>query len=143
MELPAAGRNCAPATAFLTCFQPTGGVPRRSACWHEWMTVPKEVELKLGLEPGQVARLKRELARDPHIDTVNRIAALESEYFDTDQLDIHRAGMTLRLRDEGGRRVQTVKRDDGAGGGLFERAEWETEVDGDRLDLKAARVTRI
>ena len=107
------------------------------------MTVPKEVELKLGFEPGQVARLERELERDPHIDSVNRIAALESEYFDTERLDVHRAGMTLRLRDEGGRRVQTVKRDNGAGGGLFERAEWETEVDGHRLDLKAARHTGL
>ncbi|WP_395335436.1 CHAD domain-containing protein [Novosphingobium sp. BL-8H] len=55
----------------------------------------------------------------------------ESVYFDTPGHDLSQAGLALRIRRSGKRRVQTVKADRSAAGMLV-RSEWEQEVSGDR-----------
>lgn len=55
-----------------------------------------------------------------------------SVYFDTDDHVLGRAGVVLRVRSIGRRRVQTVK---SALAGLTDRREWEREIDGDVPDL--------
>ena len=61
---------------------------------------------------------------------------LVSTYYDTPGRDLRAADLTLRVRAKGGRHVQTVKA--GAGGvGLFDRAEWETEIAGESPDPAA------
>lgn len=55
----------------------------------------------------------------------------ESVYFDTPEHDLAKAGLSLRIRRSGRRRVQTVKADRSAAGMLV-RSEWEREVSTDQ-----------
>ncbi|TPE48296.1 CYTH and CHAD domain-containing protein [Amaricoccus solimangrovi] len=95
-----------------------------------------EVELKLTLDPGAEARLRR----DPALETrtcPGRTANLVSIYYDTPDEALARAGIALRLRREGRRWIQTIKRrtgDDVAG--LFANEEVECPAPGARLVLE-------
>ncbi|MGV7211917.1 CYTH and CHAD domain-containing protein [Bradyrhizobium sp. UFLA05-112] len=50
---------------------------------------------------------------------------LVSTYFDTRKYKLKRHGLTLRVRDDGDKHIQTVK---SANGAQFGRGEWETEI---------------
>jgi len=96
---------------------------------------PEEVELKLLVQPEDLAALWRhprvaELTRGPA-----SVRTLESVYFDTGDLDLARSGLVLRLRPGGDGMVQTVKTREGGSAGLFRRGEWEMPVNGDLPDL--------
>lgn len=95
----------------------------------------REVELKLQIAADDLERLKA----SPMLRaiTVGRPVSkrLRSVYYDTPKFELWRERMTLRLRGLGRKRVQTVKLADGEAAGVFDRAEWEREVSGDRLDL--------
>ena len=54
---------------------------------------------------------------------------LVSIYFDTPDLALSKRGVFLRVRESGGRYVQTIKAMQSAAD-LFERFEWETEISG-------------
>ena len=95
----------------------------------------EEVELKLALEPEQLARLRRHplirsLAQGPA-----RKRLLSSTYFDTPTLNLQQRGMALRVRRLGARRVQTLKALADGNGGLQHFREIETPVFDDRPDL--------
>jgi len=62
-----------------------------------------------------------------------------SVYFDTDKLRLHKHGLTLRVRRDGERRVQTVKA--GNGQAVTTRGEWERKVRSDQPDLQAVHGT--
>lgn len=96
---------------------------------------PEEVELKLLVQPEDLAALWRhprvaELTRGPA-----SVQMLESVYFDTGDLDLARGGLVLRLRPGGNGMVQTIKTREGGSAGLFCRGEWEMPVAGDVPDL--------
>ena len=105
------------------------------------MSVSREVELKLELP---IAKAARPLAR-----IFNRLWGtgieqhLVSVYFDTAKHALRKQGLTLRIRSGGKRRVQTIKAVDTASACIFDRLEWETEIEGDKLDLKAAARTPV
>jgi triphosphatase len=66
---------------------------------------------------------------------------LVSTYFDTPKLLLRKNGITLRVRQTGKKRVQTIKT---VNGGLaLSRGEWEHKLDGDEPDLRAARGTAL
>ena len=97
----------------------------------------REVELKLELQSSDAARVLdhpavRRLATGPP-----ETRQLLSVYFDTKDLGLARAGISLRLRHSGGEHVQTVKWGEGAAAGLFERGELEVAATGERPDLYA------
>jgi inorganic triphosphatase YgiF len=59
-------------------------------------------------------------------------ADLDSTYFDTARSKLKRHGLTLRVREMGEKRVQTIKSQNGA---QFGRDEWETEINDAEPDL--------
>lgn len=85
-----------------------------------------EIELKFLCEPADLGVvLEAAPAGETHEKT------LVSTYYDTPQGDLRKARISLRIREGGGKRVQTLKRGDG-----FARQEHEQPV-GDGLDLTA------
>ncbi|MET3526584.1 CYTH and CHAD domain-containing protein [Phenylobacterium koreense] len=84
-----------------------------------------EIELKFLCEPADLAVV---LAAAPPGETSEK--TLVSTYYDTSQGDLRRARISLRIREGGGKRVQTLKRGDG-----FAREEHEVKVEGPGLDL--------
>src|SRR5580704_12035149 len=69
----------------------------------------REVEIKLEVPPAGIKRLKRHLRRHPAVKDPPQTHDLTSVYFDTKRLRLRREGFSLRVRDTGARRVQTVK----------------------------------
>ncbi|MGI4877888.1 MAG: inorganic triphosphatase, partial [Janthinobacterium lividum] len=92
----------------------------------------REVELKLEISPADLDRITAAVLRmgSPAGDTT-----LTSVYFDTPDQALWRGGLSLRVRHDGHRRIQTVKADGGSSAGVFDRPEWEFEIDGDTPDL--------
>lgn len=107
------------------------------------MDEPKEVELKLDLPATEVGRIRRHVDHLDGLIEPPRTQALESTYFDTDRRHLRRNGISLRVRRCGERRIQTIKVSNGAAAGLFERGEWEREIEGDEPDLAAAHDTPL
>nr|WP_295662632.1 CHAD domain-containing protein [Polymorphobacter sp.] len=92
----------------------------------------REVELKLEIAPADLDRITAAMLR---IGTPVGDTTLTSVYFDTPEQALWRGGLSLRVRHDGDRRIQTVKADGGASAGVFDRPEWESDIDGDTPDL--------
>jgi triphosphatase len=107
---------------------------RRTAIRCTPVSSPKETEIKLQLPSAKSARL----AGVPMLRRAERSKRSErqvSVYFDTKGLKLKRHGLTLRVRQVGDRYIQTVKSEDAS---LFDRGEWETEIEDGRPDLARA-----
>ena len=87
----------------------------------------EEVELKLDLTTAAADALEDSdlLSGDPDV------AKLRSIYFDTPTHTLRHAGLSLRIRTSGRKRVQTVKASGASAAGLFVRSEWERPVSSD------------
>ena len=82
--------------------------------------------------------LKRALsAMAPVSDSLR--CRLISTYYDTPDLALKRRGLTLRVREQSGRFIQTVKAGDLGGGDILTRGEWEDELAANRPDPLAPR----
>ncbi|HEV7880432.1 CYTH and CHAD domain-containing protein [Bradyrhizobium sp.] len=66
---------------------------------------------------------------------------LVSTYFDTPKLLLRKSGVSLRVRQAGNKRVQTIKTVNV--GISLGRGEWEHKLQGDEPDLRAARGTAL
>ncbi|MFP5328519.1 MAG: CHAD domain-containing protein [Alphaproteobacteria bacterium] len=87
---------------------------------------PREVELKLELPSARADRIRKHpLLRGLRC----RKRKMEARYFDTPSFDLSRSGFSLRVRSDGDRFVQTMKQTAGMAG-IFDRNEWESNVDG-------------
>lgn len=86
-----------------------------------------EIELKFLCEPADLAAV---LSAAPPGETIEK--DLVSTYFDTPQADLKAKRISLRIREGGGKKIQTLKRGNG-----FARDEHEQPVDG-ALDLSMA-----
>lgn len=106
------------------------------------MVAPREIELKLELDPPRSGRgeLPRwDARRIPALQALRdepETRRLVSAIFDTPDHALRRGGLVLRIRRDGERWVQTLKAD-ARDGSLLDRAEWESEVGGDTPDLAA------
>lgn len=93
--------------------------------------MPNEIELKLSLPPEKASRL----GRNPLLRSLARRRAvtrrLTSVYFDTPDLRLASHGMALRVRQIGGKRIQTLKLPVDVASGLQVHREIEFEIDGD------------
>lgn len=86
--------------------------------------MPEEIELKLDVGPdGLKALIASGLLGDCARET-----RLLATYFDTADQELWRNCVSLRLRKEGRRTLQTVKQPAVPGGGIAERGEWEMPV---------------
>jgi inorganic triphosphatase YgiF len=100
--------------------------------------ISTEVELKLAASAGYLPELKRALAEmAPASHSLCR--RLISTYYDTPDLALKRRGLTLRVREQGGRFIQTVKAGDLGGSNILTRGEWEDELAANRPDPLAPR----
>jgi triphosphatase len=95
-----------------------------------------ETELKIQIDPGCEARLRQLLAQLPGREGAVRSRSLVSIYCDTSAQDLARGGIALRLRRDGRRWVQSVKKASReASRGLFAATEIERPAPGGRLRL--------
>ena len=102
-----------------------------------------EIELEFDAPAKAAARL----AKTPWLEKLARAPArrqrLVSVYFDTPAFKLRKAGMSLRVRHQGDKTVQTVKRDPKGACGALARQEWECEIAGDEPDLGVAEDTAL
>jgi inorganic triphosphatase YgiF len=89
-----------------------------------------EIELKLAAAAGDLAAVRRALLGMAGRDKP-ALRNLTSTYFDTADRLLQRSGLTLRVRKQGNRHIQTVKAEDAAAAMMFERGEWEDTIGGD------------
>jgi len=103
----------------------------------------KEVELKLAVPRESLERLKRAGAVTRHRQGKSATKRLRSIYYDTPERELAAAGITLRLRETGSARVQTIKTTGDRASGLFSRDEWEQPLSGQGLDIAMMRATGL
>ena len=100
--------------------------------------ISTEVELKLAAPVADVPELKRALVKmTPAPASV--ASRLITTYYDTPDLALKRQGLSLRVREQGGRFIQTVKTADPGGADVLRRGEWEDELAEGCPDPHAAR----
>jgi inorganic triphosphatase YgiF len=107
------------------------------------MSSPREIELKLEVLETDVPRLIACPLLKRASETAAKPIRLVSVYFDTDQLNLHQKGLSLRVRRIGRRHVQTIKQESPGNVALFARGEWEHDVATKQPDLGAARDTAL
>ena len=100
-----------------------------------------EVELKLEFSPAGAGRLAAHPALQACLVPPEERHLL-STYFDAPDGTLHKAGVYLRLREGGGRVVQTIKAAKGKAE-LLARHEWERELPRRIPDLNAAKGTAL
>jgi triphosphatase len=95
-----------------------------------------EVELKLAAAPGDLPNIVSALkVLAPGSTTTSR--TLVSTYFDTPNRALSAAGSILRVRQQDGRFIQTLKTEDPERANLLARGEWEDPVADNQPDPDA------
>jgi triphosphatase len=102
-----------------------------------------ETELKFELDAAGAKALGEHL----DLATLGQRHKLRAVYYDTPETDLRDHGLSLRVRDDGKRRIQTIKKS-APGGSGFRRDEWESALGaaahGDLSpDLDAAALTPL
>lgn len=104
----------------------------------------REIELKLSLPKRSVSALRRHplLAASAQL---GRAVTLDNVYHDTPDLALRKAGVAVRVRLAGRRRLQTVKASSVSTAGLTSRPEWEQPWAGafDFSDIDDARIRAL
>ncbi|MFO1111765.1 MAG: CYTH and CHAD domain-containing protein [Bradyrhizobium sp.] len=101
-----------------------------------------ETEIKFDVSPGDLQKLAASRSLRPSNGQLAEHRHLVSTYFDTPEHLLRRNGISLRVRQVGKKRIQTIK--SAANGGVaIERGEWEKRIDGNEPDLRAARGTPL
>jgi inorganic triphosphatase YgiF len=100
----------------------------------------REIELKLLLDEGGAKQLRAHPAlKKLSSETARQV----STYYDTPDGALRNAGFSLRVRESKGRFLQTVKRQGPDAAGMFDRPEWEEEVESAEPDLDRAARTPL
>ncbi len=105
-------------------------------------SAPREIELKLEVDPRDLGRIRRRLTQLSVTKPVAR--TLVSTYFDTATWALYRKHVSFRVRRIGRHYVQTIK--SGAGGptaGLYDRGEWEHSIRGPQPELSRTADTPL
>ena len=96
---------------------------------------PMEVELKLRFPATGRAKLERHPAFQDPFATAAEERHEVTTYFDTSDLALAENGLSLRVRRNGDRRLQTVKLRGTGHSVAAERGEWEWPIEQDTPDL--------
>lgn len=101
-------------------------------------TAEQEIELKLTTDPKNLTKLLAVVLKLDGADKKSRkTTRIVSTYFDTEDRRMRRRGLTLRVRQKNGKRVQTIKSEGSSASGMFARQEWTTPLAGKTPDLTA------
>ena len=95
----------------------------------------KEVELKLSAPADCLDQLRSHPEFEAKLRAPIVDQTLVSTYYDFDNFSLRRHGLSLRVRQVGPHRMQTLKSIAGDGSPLAERTEFENEISGDLPDL--------
>nr|WP_295372007.1 CHAD domain-containing protein [uncultured Sphingosinicella sp.] len=104
------------------------------------MSQDREIELKLLLDEGGAKQLRTHPALKK---VAHKTARQVSIYYDTPDGALRNAGFSLRVRESKGRFLQTVKQQGADSAGMFDRPEWEEEVESAEPDLDRAARTPL
>ncbi len=94
---------------------------------------PQEIELKLLFEPEAQTVISHHLAAMSMERSQKK--RLITTYYDTPDLQLKQAGLSLRIRRSGSLRIQTLKTDREEGQLAIHRGEWEWRIRHDRPDM--------
>src|SRR5438045_2315148 len=107
--------------------QPRNRTRTRVLIWVRAMAQETELKLKVPVSDlskvGHADRIRKKQAADK--DAIN----VTSVYYDTRRRDLRRHGITLRLRRQRDKNLQTVKADVG---NYPKKKEWETKISGNK-----------
>ncbi|HTX49506.1 MAG TPA: CHAD domain-containing protein [Caulobacteraceae bacterium] len=95
---------------------------------------PREIELKFAVPAARVAEVALAIPELAGAAPKRQV----SVYYDTAKGALRRAGFALRVREQGGAFVQTIK---DAGDGVMSHGEWETSLGGAKPNLARAKAT--
>lgn len=98
-----------------------------------------ETELKLLLAPEHTKAFIRHPLIKRHALAAPRLKDQTGTYFDTPDLLLRQNEAGLRVRRTGNEHIQTLKAGGGVSGGLHQRNEWESLVEGEQPDLPVLR----
>jgi inorganic triphosphatase YgiF len=93
-----------------------------------------EIEMKLAVEPAALERIATHPAVTRALGGRFDEQHLASAYYDTPGQALRAAGIAARVREIGGRHIQTVKAPGGEDTGLQQFREYEAEIAGDKLN---------
>jgi inorganic triphosphatase YgiF len=105
------------------------------------MRAPKEIELKLEIPDSALARVARTSPLRKRRPAAKR--TLISVYYDTAKQKLRKRGLTLRVRRDGRRYLQTIKAEGAASSALMDRFELEQAIKGPRPNLGPLRNGKI
>jgi triphosphatase len=103
--------------------------------------VPIETELKLRAPAGALDEIRQSAVVQQFARNKGTVRRLEATYYDTQDYRLFAAGLSLRVRREGRRYIQTVKRVSASGS--LQRHEWEVPVAGMAPELAILPVDDI
>ena len=95
----------------------------------------QEIEIKLADRPDDLARLKRTTALKRFAPGPAATERLDSIYYDTPNLGLSKAGLSLRVRKKGRAYIQTLKTQ-GTGALSSMRGEWECPLPSSSPDIR-------
>jgi len=104
---------------------------------------PHEIELKLEWAAGPITDLLALPLFQRAEPLPERSGTLRTTYYDTPDLALRQAGLSLRIRERDGRFVQTLKAEDTDQGLALGRPEWEWPLAENRLALDGAAATPL
>lgn len=103
--------------------------------------MPDEIEIKFVARVDDLHRLNKLPWVCAHAVRPATRRTLVSVYYDTKRHALYKRGLSLRIRHDGDRRIQTIKAREGSH--LFARKEWEAEIFRDHPDLSLIRGTEL
>jgi triphosphatase len=95
-----------------------------------------EIELKLAADPDHLPALKQALEA-MGATSAAAPSILNSTYYDSSDLKLWQNHLTLRVREQDGRHIQTLKSDGAASADALSRDEWEDVIEGDQPNAAA------